>query len=184
MPPNESARAFDLDEVESAFRSYWAAGAVGEDWDAWCDLFTDDARYVEHFFGEMRGRETIRAWITPIMLEQYPELYTVYEWHMSAPDGRVVVYMQNRRDHPNGSGVIDFPGITILHYAGGGKFDFEEDFWTLPGAQSATDEYAAACAAHDPEHPSKRTRSNWGDTPRWARGAPTYFESPGGRRSA
>ena len=34
--------------------------------------------------------------------------------------GRAVVYMQNRRDHPSGRGVIDFPGITILQYAGDG----------------------------------------------------------------
>jgi hypothetical protein len=30
------------------------------------------------------------------------------------------VYMQNRRDHPSGTGTIDFPGITILGYAGDG----------------------------------------------------------------
>ena len=65
------------------------------------------------------GREAIRAWIKPIM-DRYGELYTVYEWHMVEPSGRAVVYMQNRRDHPSGSGVIDFPGITILQYAGGG----------------------------------------------------------------
>lgn len=168
---------FELDEVEQAFRHYWRTGAVDEDWDAWCDLFTEDARYVEHFFGEMTGRETIRAWIRPIMLEGYPELYTVYEWHLASADGRIVVYMQNRRDHPSGVGTIDFPGITILRYAGDGKFDFEEDFWALTEAQRATEEYAAACAELDPDHPTKRTRAHWGDGPEWTRGAPTYFQN-------
>jgi hypothetical protein len=32
---------FDRDELESAFRTYWRTGAVGEDWDAWANLFTE-----------------------------------------------------------------------------------------------------------------------------------------------
>lgn len=170
---------YDLAEVEDAFRNYWRAGAVGEDWDAWCDLFTEDALYVEHFFGDMQGRETIREWINPIMLEQFTELYTVYEWHMTSPDGRVVVYMQNRRDHPSGTGVIEFPGVTILGYAGDGRFSFEEDYWDFLGAQRATKEYAQACAEFDAEHAAKRTRLDWGDGPDWTRGAPSYFERAG-----
>ena len=49
---------FDLDEVETAFRNYWQLGAVGEDWDTWCDqCFTDDVTYVEHILGSKFGRE-------------------------------------------------------------------------------------------------------------------------------
>ena len=61
---------FDREDMESAFRHYWRCGAVGEDWDAWADLFTLDADYVEHVLGNLKGREAIRAWIKPIM-EQY-----------------------------------------------------------------------------------------------------------------
>lgn len=32
---------------------------------------------------------------------------------------RIVVCQQYRRDHPAGTGTIDHPGITVLHYAGG-----------------------------------------------------------------
>ena len=68
-------KTFAKDEVEQAFRHYWAVGAVGEDWNAWTDLFTDDAVYVEHYFGDMHGREVIRPWINKIMAS-VPELYT------------------------------------------------------------------------------------------------------------
>ena len=164
------------DELEEAFRTYWRTGAVGEDWDAWADLFTEDADYREHILGPKMGREAIRAWIKPIMA-QFGEIYTAYEWHMvDEASGRVVVYMQNRRDHPSGTGTIDFPGITILEYAGGGRWKLEEDFWSLPEAEAAGKEYAAACAAHDPEHPKKRTRHDWGSGPDWTGGARSYDE--------
>ena len=126
--------SFDREEIERAFHVYWRAGAVGEDWDAWAERFTEDADYVEHVLGNLKGREAIRGWIKPIM-QQYPELYTAYEWHtIDADAGRVIVYMQNRRDHPSGQGTIDFPGVTILDYGGGGLWKREEDFWAVPTA--------------------------------------------------
>lgn len=167
---------FSRNEVEAAFVHYWRCGAVGEDWDAWVDCFTDDVVYVEHVLGSMHGRETVRAWIKPIMV-QFGELYTAYEWHMIDPaSGRVCVYMQNRRDHPSGKGTIDFPGITILQYAGKGRFSMEEDFWAVPQAQKATADYKAASAERDPEHAKKQTRRHWGSGPEWTRGGPSYAE--------
>jgi SnoaL-like domain len=148
---------FSRDEVEDAFRTYWRTGAVGEDWDAWADLFTEDAHYIEHVLGDLHGREAIRTWIKSIM-PQYPELYTAYEWHsVDEATGRVMVYMQNLRDHPSGMGTIDFPGITILQYAGNGRWSLEEDFWAVPKAYKTVETYAAACKEFDPAHRDKRT---------------------------
>ena len=173
---------YSRDELERAFQIYWRSGAVGEDWDAWANLFTEDAEYVEHVLGTLRGREAIRAWIKPIM-EQFCELYTVYEWHMvDEAAGRVVVYMQNRRDHPDGQGVIDFPGITILEYGGDGLWKREEDYWAVPGARRAVKAYADACQQHDEGHKQKRTRNDWGGGPAWTRGAKTWFERAGAKR--
>lgn len=175
---------FGRDELDEAFRRYWQAGAVGEDWDAWSDLFTPDALYVEHVLGVRTGREEIRAWIKPIMAE-YSELYTAYEWHVvDAERDQIVVMMQNRRDDPSGSGTIDFPGITILRYAGDGLFSYEEDYWAGPAAESAFREYTRACAEHDPGHKQKRTRNDWGDGPPWTVGAATWFESAGAKHQA
>ncbi len=172
---------FSRDELESAFQNYWQTGAVNEDWNGFADNFTEDVLYVEHVLGTMRGREQLRAWILPIM-EKFCELYTAYEWHtVDEEAGRVIVYMQNRRDHPSGTGTIDFPGITILGYAGDGKFSYEEDYWAVPTATETLKEYKAACEQLDPEHKEKRTRKNWGSGPAWTQGAPTWFESKRGR---
>jgi ketosteroid isomerase-like protein len=168
--------SYPLEEVESAFRTYWTTGAVGEDWDAWADLFTEDALYVEHVLGNRNGREEIRAWIKPIMA-QYGEIYTAYEWHLASGSGRVVVYMQNRRDNPSGDGVLDFPGVTILQYAGGGKWSLEEDYWAVPAATQMTEQYETLRKQHDRGHRDKRTRRNWGNGPAWTRGAATYWDA-------
>ena len=170
-------RRFTKDELEQDFRRYWRTGAVGERWSEWADLFAPDARYVEHILGTRHGREEIRGWIVPIMAK-YPEIYTAYEWHMLDESGRVVVYMQNRRDHPSGTGVIDFPGVTLLQYAGDGLWSLEEDFWAVPQAQRAFQEYADACKVHDPDHAQKMTRLDWGQGPGFTRGGHSYRERP------
>ena len=168
--------AFDRRELEDAFRTYWRTGAAGEDWDACAKLFTEDCLYVEHVYGTMRGREAVRAWIVPIM-EKYREIYTGYEWHeVCEESGRVILYVQNRRDHPGGKGTIDFPGVTILEYAGNGKWKLEEDFWSAKERERAMNEYEEACRAHDPDHPKKATRFDWGNGPAWTKGARAFAE--------
>ena len=107
-------------------------------------------------------------------MEEYGEIYTAYEWHMI--DGnRVVVYMQNRRDNPEpGAAPIDFPGVTVLEYAGDGMFSLEEDFWSLTEGTRTLKQYMAQREKFDAEYPKKRTRLNWGSGPDWTRGAASY----------
>jgi len=172
--------SIEADELHAAFRTYWQTGAVNEDWSGWADLFTEDVHYLEHVLGVMRGREAVRAWIVPLMRE-YGAIYTVYRWHtLDLQRGRVIFYMDNRRDHPSGQGFIDFPGISIIEYAGDGLWSFQEDYWAVPAGTKAAKDYAAACAEHDPEHRSRRTRRDWGGGPPWTIGAPY---GPGATRS-
>ncbi|MGH9027205.1 MAG: nuclear transport factor 2 family protein [Acidimicrobiia bacterium] len=173
---------YDLDEVEQAFRRYWKT-TVDEDWDAWADMFTEDADYLDCYLGSLKGREAIREYIKPLMAS-CPEVYSTYEWHLCSPDGRCVVHMQNRRDNPEpGAPPIDCAGITVLQYSGDGKFSNEEDYWDVKAGIATTEQYVAACTAHDPDYPKKRTRRDWGPGPDWTQGAPSYAESPRGNRS-
>ena len=159
---------YDIAEVEAAFRVYWRTGIVAEDWDAWCDLFALDVDYIERVLGTMKGREVVRAWITPLM-SSYPEIYGVYDWHMVDAAGRVVFYMQNRRDRPGGGAPIDFPGVSILQYAGSGTWSTQEDYWPLAVGRAAYETYEKLLASEDPGHRQRRTRDDWGSGPAWTR---------------
>jgi len=109
-------------------------------------------------------------------MEQYGEIYGVYDWHMADPSGRVVFRMVNRRDHPSGEGVIDFPGITILQYAGNNQWSSEEDYWAEKLGVKQFQAYAKALEEHDPGHRNARTRRHWGNGPDWTIGKPSYWD--------
>jgi len=173
--------AFDLEEIERAFRHFWHTGMIREDWSAWADLFTEDVIYEERVLGTMHGRETVRQWIVPLM-EQYGEIYGVYDWHIAHPNGRVVFRMLNRRDHPSGEGHMDFPGVTILQYAGDGQWSREEDYWAESLGKEQWQAYERALAEHDPGHRDKRTRHRWGVGPDWSIGKASYWDWPDRQR--
>ena len=136
---------FSRAEVEAAFRNYWKIGALEERWQDWPDIFTEDVLYVEHILGTMRGRETVRDWITTLMV-QNKHIHALLDWYM-IEDHRVVVNMINRYYNPDPGGApFDFPGITILHYAGDGLFNYEEDYWDLTMAKQAYADFSAAAA--------------------------------------
>ena len=62
---------FTRAELEQALAIYNAArdaASSSGDWRIWAELFTDDAHYVEHAYGEMHGRQAICDWITAVML--------------------------------------------------------------------------------------------------------------------
>ena len=51
-------------EIEEAFEKYkWARDEASRtgDWSIWAACFTPDAHYIEHAYGEMRGRDEIET---------------------------------------------------------------------------------------------------------------------------
>jgi hypothetical protein len=161
---------FERDEVEAAFAHWYATGPVGEDWQTWVELFTDDVYYCDHFWGPLYGKDEMKVWIAASM-GGVPEIYTVLDWYTI--DGeKVCFHMQNRRDNPDPDGppYFDFPGLSTLWYAGDGKWLAEEDFWDLSGARRTAKLYDDACAKTGVTDPRDRmTRKHWPASPDWAR---------------
>jgi hypothetical protein len=136
----------DRAEVEAAFRQHWMTGCVDENWAAWPDRLTADVEYVEHVYGEMRGREAVRTWIVGLM-EQRSDVHAVLDWYVIS-GRRLILNMTNRYYNPDPAGQpFDFPGLTVLRYAGDGLFGYQEDYWSQRLAKVAYLGWSAAVEA-------------------------------------
>jgi hypothetical protein len=124
---------FSRTEIEDAFAAYQQRGAEAgktQDWNPWADQFTEDARYKEHLYGVMEGREAIRRWITKTMttfpgvrMPTFP-----IEWYVVDEErGWVVCEIQNVMEDPGDGSVHQAANLTVLHYAGNDQWSYEED---------------------------------------------------------
>ncbi len=122
-------------ELEEAFDTYQRvalqSGTSG-DWNAWADLFTEDATYVEHHYGRFGGREAIRRWINATMAT-YPGNAMPHfpiDWYVIDEErGWVICAIWNVMRDPGDGSVHREINWTKLHYAGDGRFDYEEDIY-------------------------------------------------------
>src|ERR1700736_3257786 len=72
---------FPRQEIEAAFAEFRQLGTGEHNWSGWADLFTDDATYVEHNLGTMRGRQQIKDFIVDCMAD-YGAMTFDIEWSM------------------------------------------------------------------------------------------------------
>ena len=124
---------FTREEIEEAFENYQRtalkAGTSG-DWNAWAELFTEDATYIEHLYGTMGGREAIRRWITTTMAANSDMRYFPMEWYIIDEErGWVVCQVWNRMVDPGDGGLHQAYNFTLLKYAGHGLWSYEEDIY-------------------------------------------------------
>jgi hypothetical protein len=123
------------DELRQGFGHYQAtaqAAAGDKDWNAWADLFTEDAEYVEHLFGTMHGREQIRQWITTTMASPPGSQMDAFPvgWSILDEDrGWVVCQIWNRMEDPGDGSTHQAYNVTLLKYAGQGLWSYEEDIY-------------------------------------------------------
>lgn len=117
-------------EVEAAHDRYVQTrerieqGELG--WDALADFFTEDATFVDPAWGRIEGRDAIRRFMVESMagLEEWS---FPHEWRVIDGD-LIVAGWQNRLPgtRPDGS-PYQALGVSVIRYAGGGRFSSEED---------------------------------------------------------
>lgn len=126
---------FTRDELVAAFGTFEqtvARAAETQDWDVWVEHYTDDVVYVEHAAGTMHGRDEVRTWIRRTMstfpgsyMVSFPALWTVID----EPTGRVICELDNPMRDPGDGTVITATNISIVTYAGDGKWCRQEDIY-------------------------------------------------------
>jgi ketosteroid isomerase-like protein len=121
-------------EIRATYERYVAtrdrveAGALG--WDALADFFTDDAVFIDPAWGRVEGIDAIRRFLVESMacLEDWS---FPHEWCAVEGD-RLVSYWQNRLPGRRADGSpYQAPGVSIMTYAGAGKFAREEDLLNM-----------------------------------------------------
>ena len=125
---------YTREEILEAFQNYRRARDIASqtgDWNVWADLFTEDAHYVEHAYGEMHGRETIRKWICDVMAP-FPTMTFPEGWSVIDEErGAVIWEVFNAYPEPfqpDGT-PFRFPNWSRLVYGGGGLWQSEEDIY-------------------------------------------------------
>lgn len=127
--------AFSRAELTEAFAQFEATvdrAAQAKDWDIWVEHYTDDVEYVEHAAGTMCGRDEVRAWIRQTMstfpgsyMTAFPSTWSVID----EPTGRVICELDNPLRDPGDGSVFTATNISILTYAGDGKWCRQEDVY-------------------------------------------------------
>ncbi len=129
--PQPSSTLRPRGEVEREFERYTERARLAMssgDWDQWAAQFTSDALYREHRYGVFHGRERILAGIKS-GVESFPDMQLVVDWCMV--DGNRVSFRGLKRfPDPDGGGrSFEWPVHVILHYAGDGRWSYEEDVY-------------------------------------------------------
>ncbi len=95
-------------------------------WASLGDFFTDDAVFIDPAWGRTQGRDAMLTFFEASMAGlagwTFPEEWTMVEGN------RIVSFWWNRLPgaRPDGS-PTQAPGVSILHYAGDGRFSYELD---------------------------------------------------------
>jgi ketosteroid isomerase-like protein len=125
---------FAKEEIEGAYARYLEvrrrieAGELG--WDALADFFSDDATFIDPAWGRIEGIDAIRRFLVESMAGlddwSFPHEWTAVEGE------RLVAKWWNRLpgQRPDGS-YFEAPGLSIMVYAGDGRFRYEEDLLNM-----------------------------------------------------
>ena len=125
-------------ELEEAYQRWFTtinrAGSGEGSWRDFLELFTDDVIYHEQMAGELKGKEGIWAWAEP-SLAQFPGSHTESfpeHWHViDETNGTIVARLDNVMSDPGDGSRFAAPHISVLDYAGDGKFSQQRDVYDV-----------------------------------------------------
>ena len=121
------------EEARAAYGNFIATREridAGElEWSAMGDLYTDDVIFVDPGWGRIEGRDNVVEFLTKAM-SGLSDWVTPEQWVMV--DGpRVVAHWEQVVGQREDGGDWKVPGMSVLYYAGDGKFCYEMDLLNI-----------------------------------------------------
>jgi ketosteroid isomerase-like protein len=128
------ADRFPEDEIRAAYDAYVAqrdrVEAGTAPWASLAEWFTDDATFIDPAWGRVEGIAGIREFLDESMAGL--EGWTFPREWTAVTGNRLVSGWQNRLPGQRSDGTpYQAPGISIMTYAGDGKFRMEEDLLNM-----------------------------------------------------
>jgi ketosteroid isomerase-like protein len=140
---------FSRDELEKAFehrQAHSAATMAAGDFEGWASQYTEDAVYMEHGAGELRGRTAISDWIAGWMAKKGASVATFeIEWMIFDDERGWIVYCLQNQMPDLGDGVVrQAPAFILLKYAGDNQWSYQEDIYNPREMRDITKDWFAA----------------------------------------
>jgi ketosteroid isomerase-like protein len=118
-----------LVEAHDHFMALSQAAQERGNWEEYCDLFTEDALYIEHSLGTFHGREEIKQWLIPAMTA-WSHMSFPLQWRTFDEERGLVVFgVGNVLPDVDGNGPYSVDSWTLLEYAGNNQWSREEDIY-------------------------------------------------------
>jgi ketosteroid isomerase-like protein len=125
---------YSISDLRDAYQHFARVSdecAASTDYNAFADLFTEDCTYIEHVFGEMRGREAVRQWIVPLMkMHPNDQMTSTHDWVLfDEGSGRVIFCARTHMPDLGDGREYSTTNWSMIDYAGDGLFSREEDIY-------------------------------------------------------
>ena len=146
--------SFERKEVQATIERFIEANRRAEesnDWNGLAPFYTEDAVYTYAGLAaggmvEARGREEIRRQILERDMAPYRGWTFPYEW-VAIDGNRVVTRWWNRAPGKRADGSpIQCPGMSVLEYAGDGRFKSQFDLFDRLSVKEVAEESARLAA--------------------------------------
>jgi hypothetical protein len=122
----------ELDDAFNRYRNVVCNCARTGDWNAFADLFTEDATFIMSVGGEVGGREAIRRAVVAKMSASPGQWMPHFplEWYLVDEDrGWISFQTWNRFADPGDGRVFEGRSFSLLKYDGENLWNFEEDIY-------------------------------------------------------
>jgi hypothetical protein len=126
--------AHPREEIEAAVQRYLEIRAAAEEgrggWDDLDEMFTDDATFIDPAWGRVTGIENLRQFWRESM-QGLDDWRFPHRGHLIDGDQVVLKWTNQLPGQREDGSPYEAPGVSLMTYAGDGRFSYEEDLMNM-----------------------------------------------------